>query len=83
MKKPILQKQSIKKLNSDYRVVNFLFIALIVVILLSLGYSFYRINADESESFSILPITMVPILILLGSKRSQIKKEIALWKSHQ
>jgi len=83
MKKPILQKQSIKKLNSDYRVVNFLFIALTVVILLSLGYSFYRITTDDSESFNIMPVTMVPILILLGSKRSQIRKEIALWKSSQ
>ncbi len=81
MKKPILQKQSIKKLHSDYRVVNYLFIALTVVILLSLGYSFYRITTGDSESFNIVPVTMVPILILLGSKRSQIKKEIALWKS--
>lgn len=81
MKKPTLQKQTINKLNSDFRLTNFLFIAVFVVIFLSLGHSFYRIKTDDSESLNIVPFAMIPILILLGLKRSQIKKEIAQKKS--
>lgn len=82
MKKPIFQKQTIKKLNSDFQLVNFLFISLLVVIFLSLAYSFYRINTDNSESLNMVPVAMIPVLILLGLKRAQIKKEIAQRKSN-
>ena len=76
MKRQSFQKQTINKLNSDYKVVNFLFISLAIVIFLSFGFSFYKTLIDNSESLNFVPIALLPILILMGSKRYQIKKEI-------
>lgn len=78
MKNKIFEKQTIKKLTSDHDVVKFLFIALAVVIFLSLAHSLYKTITDDSALLNIVPIALIPILILLGLKRYRIKKEIEL-----